>query len=220
MDAGNKKRFAYFSHYSTLGLIYCHVFDATKSPPAAVAQRITSVCGYNRPTTKIASPSGERVTGATLGSILTKNEWRRTKRKKTGKQEKETKKKNENKRGERERDLLSEFPTFFRPLGIFECTLLGMAPCNYVRGNGGQCVLEALGMLMQDARPASKKEKTASDRVVLVVSSGIPHCDRRLKKRKEGVMVGVGAVVGEEEKESNREHEEVEAEEKERRANW
>jgi hypothetical protein len=59
------------------------------------------------------------------------------------------------------------------PSGIFEVTFLGMTPCDFQKAkrNGGDCVMKAVSELMSQARPADKKHKTTSHRVVLVISS-------------------------------------------------
>lgn len=66
VDSTDKKRFAYLTHYSRLGLIFCHLFSGKKND-VTVSSIQTLVAGRPKPPPITEADKHEKTTGATLG---------------------------------------------------------------------------------------------------------------------------------------------------------
>ena len=67
IDSGDKKRFGYLTHYSRLGLIFCHLFSG-KSKNDVIVQSINTLLATRpKPPPVTEADKHEKTTGATLG---------------------------------------------------------------------------------------------------------------------------------------------------------
>lgn len=67
IDSTDKKRFAYLTHYSRLGLIFCHLFS-TKSKNEVIVETINTLqAARPKPPPATEADKHEKATGATLG---------------------------------------------------------------------------------------------------------------------------------------------------------